>query len=421
MKKIVVLFLLISGSILKSQTVPIYIYFASHNETDDETYHGLNYGNSSEFATMKSYVQKVCDTISYYGASYEMMLESNFILGALSNDNAYTLSNDIIEWADNQPNIEVQSHNHFDPTGLPPNPYNSTDLVYLLDSCGVDTAEVLGGYIWRTFPGPVPEDWTQWQTPQPGAVFSAAPDWMPTLLWGGGSPMHTDDFEAYGIWRPSAPTLTGFDDHNPSGALVNFGNGCGQEFVIDDTSTAIQTAYRVINFVDSLHAHYDGDPNAFFNMKIMFNFRYLPDPGYIDKIGTVLSTIDPYIQAGRMEYKGIMDIYQEWMSLHPANTDYFISVCDTTVDQSIAAPADLGNEESMRMENFTVYPNPASQNLTLNFSDYDQHQIIIYDFMGQILLSLTASDNESIDVSNLPTGMYLIVSDQIDKRIFTVE
>lgn len=400
----------------QSQTVPIYLYFASHNEMDDVTYHGLNYNNAVDFAEMKTYIQKACDTLSYYQASYEMMLESNFILATLTHDNAFSSSSDIIEWADNQSNIEVQSHNHFDPTGFPPNPYNSTDLVYLLDSCGVDTAYVLGGFIWKDFTTPpVSEDWTQWQTPQPGNTFANAPYWQPTLLWGGGSPMHINDFEAYGVWRPTDATDGGFGTHNPAGQLVNFGNGCGQDFVIDDTTDATLFAYRVMNFVDSLHAHYDGNPDAFFNMKIMFNFRYLPEAGYIDKIGTVLNIINPYVLDGRMEYKGIMDIYDEWLTLHPAASDHFISACDTTVIVSNAQPAELGLEAPSENALFAVYPNPSDGLFQITFNDLETHQLTISDLTGKLVLTTTTSGTSQIDLSYLEKGIYLLLAD--DKSV----
>lgn len=396
----------------QAQTTPIYIYFASHNEMDDITYHGLNYNNPIDFAEMESYVQKVCDTINHYQASYEMMLESNFILATLANDNAYLSNTDIIQWADDQSNIEVQSHNHFDPTGFPPNPYNSTDLVYLLDSCGVDTAEVLGGFIWKNFTSPaVSEDWTQWQTPQYGNYFTNAPSWQPTLLWGGGSPMHINDYDAYGIWRPSSPTDIGFGTHDEFGALVNFGTGCGQDFVIDDTTDAVLFAYRVMNFVDSLHAHYDGDPNSFFNMKIMFNFRYLPEAGYIDKIGTILHLINPYILAGRMEYKGIMDIYSEWESLHPSNVDFFVSACDTTVVMSNTQPAELSMPEIAEKNTFKLYPNPTSGIVQVYFEESETHQLFLTDLTGKLISMYTIQGLTEINLGAIEQGTYLLIVD----------
>lgn len=317
---------------LQAQNVPVYIYFGSHNETTDIIYHGLDYNDEADYNTMRNYVKQVCDTIIAHDARYEMMLESNFILACLQHENACTNPYDLIEWADNTPQIEVQPHNHFKPFGTNANPYNYADLCYLLDSCGLSsTSEVMGGFIWRNFTSPsVPQDWTQWQTPQPGFTF---PDysWQPTLLWGGGSPNHIDDYNAYGIWKPQAPTLTGFGTHNPLGSLVNFGTGCGEEFILWDTTNVVLLAYRIMNFVDSVQVHFAGAPNAFFNMKIMMNFRSFPSAGYAAKVGQLISLIQPYFCLGKMEWKGIMETYQIWQALHPNANDYFNSRCENTV------------------------------------------------------------------------------------------
>lgn len=338
MKKIVlILFLFTAYSSTKAQNVPIYIYFASHNETNDATYHGLNYSNAANYATMRSYVQQVCDTIIAYDARYEMMLESNFILGCLQNENAATNANDLIQWADNTAAIEVQPHNHFKPFGTNANPYNYADLCHLLDSCGLSsTSEVMGGFIWRNFTSPtVNEDWTAWQTPQPGFTFPAY-TWKPTLLWGGGSPNHIDDYNAYGIWKPQAATSTGFGIHNSIGALTNFGSGCGDDFILWDTTNVTLLANRILNFADSLNAHFANVPNAFFSIKIMMNFRNFPSAGYVVKVGQLIRLIQPAICSGKFQWKGIVDTYQQWAAAHPNNSDYYNLRCENTVTISNA-------------------------------------------------------------------------------------
>ena len=217
MKKIIFVLLFFNTLFLTKAQVPVYLYFGSHNETNDQQYHNLNYSDSADYATMKGYIQQVCDTIIFYNAKYEMMLESNFILACLQNENAYTNPNDIIEWADNTAQIEVQAHNHFKASGIGANPYNYADLAYLLDSCGLtDTCNVMGGFIWRSFTTPpVSEDWTQWQIYKAGNTFPFY-KWRPKFLWGGGSPNHISDYEAYGIWKPQAATTSGFGIHDTS-------------------------------------------------------------------------------------------------------------------------------------------------------------------------------------------------------------
>jgi len=56
--------------------------------------------------------------------------------------------------------------------------------------------------------------------------------------------------------------------------------------------------------------------------------------------------------------------------------------------------------------NFDVYPNPASDNIFVS-TDAAVSTIEIVDLLGNILVSQNATKpNQSIDVSNLPAGVY---------------
>jgi hypothetical protein len=55
-----------------------------------------------------------------------------------------------------------------------------------------------------------------------------------------------------------------------------------------------------------------------------------------------------------------------------------------------------------------MYPNPASSRLTIS-AQKTIHSAAIYNILGKQVMSLEINKNsESIDVSNLATGMYLI-------------
>lgn len=391
-----------------AQTPTIHLYFASHNETTDQQFHGLNYNTPLDYSLMRAHVRRVCDTLLAHGAPYDMMLESNFILGCLKNENAASNSDDLIEWASRQPGISVQPHNHFKPFGVGTNPYNYADLVYLLDSCGVDTAYVMGGFIWRNFTNPVMvnEDWTAWQTPQPGFTFPAA-RWRPTLLWGGGSPNHIDDFDAYGIWKPQAATSTGFGQHDPNKILVNFGGGCSEDFVLWDTTEATLLAYRIMNFADSVRAHYGDTPDAFFNMKVMMNFRHFASPGYAEKLGLVLRQIQPYITAGKIQYHGILDTWSAWQALHPDPEAYYALRCENAVTISNATPNGLSTTITEPVSRALIYPNPASE---LVFFPETLTDVVVYSFSGQEKTRVNGASGQ-LSVAHLEPGLYLMKGD----------
>ncbi len=62
---------------------------------------------------------------------------------------------------------------------------------------------------------------------------------------------------------------------------------------------------------------------------------------------------------------------------------------------------------------FDIYPNPAHNVVNIENHDNFNYMIGITDLTGKIVLNKSASGSVHIDVSNLPTGMYLIkISDQ---------
>ena len=425
MKKTIYLYLCLNLYLgIAHAQVPVYLYFASHNETNDQTFHGLDYNNAANYATMRSIVKQVCDTIIRYNARYEMMLESNFILGCLQNENAATNPNDIIQWANQQPQIKIQPHNHFKATPPNANPYNYADLVYLLDSCGVDTAYAMGGFIWRNFTTPtaVNEDWTAWTTPKAGFSFPQFV-WKPTVLWGGGSPNHIDDYNAYGLWRPKAATATDFGTHDTTKSLLNFGNGCNDYFMLWDTTNPTLLAYRIMNFADSVNAKYRSTPNAFFNMKVMMNFRSFTSPGYAAKLGEVLRIIQPYIASGKIQYKGIMEILALWRTQHPYKADYFAARCENTVTISEKKPVILTATADVETgkTHFKVYPNPVQSAITIQFDNTKENiaaSIKLISLYGQVIERQVFFDSQNqtanMNLSDLPNGIYFLA---IDGRI----
>ena len=312
--------------------VPAYIYFASHNEMNDASYHGLNYDNAVQFATMRQHVRAVCDTIIAHDARYVMQVESNFILACLAHDAAATTASDILQWADATPQIDVEPHNHFNDNagaGIQYNPYNYADLAYLLDSCGLPPPRrLMGGFIWRDFSNPpVSEDWTVWQTPQNGNTY-AQYAWQPDFLWGGGSPGHQDDYNAFGIWQPTAPTTTQFGQHNPEQELVVIGGGCGEDFVLWDTTNATLLANRVISLLSHINSRTWAE-DTFFTFKIMMNFRSMPALGYTDSLSKLLYLLKPYQQNGILQYKTVNELYAIWQEQHPDADAHFVMPCDS--------------------------------------------------------------------------------------------
>ncbi len=69
----------------------------------------------------------------------------------------------------------------------------------------------------------------------------------------------------------------------------------------------------------------------------------------------------------------------------------------------------LGLEDQLLSEQFALYPNPVSTNVNISFpQNIEQAEISVYNVLGKLVLKKQISTlNNSIDVSNLTSGMYI--------------
>jgi hypothetical protein len=68
----------------------------------------------------------------------------------------------------------------------------------------------------------------------------------------------------------------------------------------------------------------------------------------------------------------------------------------------------------LNTQKLLIYPNPATTELTLSFSDNEQHTIIIKDMMGRIVFEKSEmTSSTKINLSFLKSGNYMVVADGI--------
>jgi len=97
--------------------------------------------------------------------------------------------------------------------------YNYTDVAYLLTQIGVGGTTVIGGHVWDpTLPQFA--HWERFRVPVAGVHFPSA-TWRGDILMGAGTPNHTNDPIASGVWRPKDPTSFWVDD--PTGNIASVG------------------------------------------------------------------------------------------------------------------------------------------------------------------------------------------------------
>lgn len=395
MKHFLLPFLFCFALQMSAQVVPLYMNLGSHNEINDPN----NYNSPVVWDSVSTYLRQISDSVKFYHARWNLMVESNFILANLTRDNAYLLSSDLLQTLDTTAHIEVDPHNHQDTvsSGLGANPYNYADLAYLLDSCGLIPKRTnLGGFFWRDFSSTEKEDWTRYQYDSvPGYVYPHK-KWKPVVICGGGSPGHTDDYSSMGFWRPdtSFPSAQ-FGVHDSTNSLVCMGAGCGMEFVIFDSTTIS----RLLADIATLSGYINDlppDPNAFHTITIMFNFRDLLSPGYIDKIFEFLRGTDAMRASGQIVWGTTTERLAMWNALHPHRGDYFNFQCDWDAITPI--------EGTLPELKSGVWPNPADQHLNI-----DCHGMVhIFDPRG---VEIYSGNGGEVATDRWPSGIYLMLDE----------
>jgi hypothetical protein len=62
--------------------------------------------------------------------------------------------------------------------------------------------------------------------------------------------------------------------------------------------------------------------------------------------------------------------------------------------------------ETLKKDDFTIYPNPTQTNFTINTEGLAK--LAIYDLKGSLLISTMVEGKEAVSVSKLPAGIYFV-------------
>ncbi|AXO79883.1 DUF4832 domain-containing protein [Olleya aquimaris] len=64
--------------------------------------------------------------------------------------------------------------------------------------------------------------------------------------------------------------------------------------------------------------------------------------------------------------------------------------------------------EDFELNNFSIFPNPASDFITIQFKNSSKEKVKIYNMIGQLVKETTISNNKKLDLSDLVNGIYII-------------
>ncbi len=388
---------------------PVHFRIHSHNEIQD-IQKGIDYTVATTYNNIKTVVYRIRDTVQKYQARWNMQVESNLVRGCLLNDNAYSSATDMLQSMDSHSLIEVDPHNHLNlAPGMNYNPYNYADVAHLLDSSGLTPPRTnVGGYLYKNtdWTYPTTDDWTQWKNGLKGNTFTSY-TWTPTTLWGGGTPGHVADFNAFGVWRPAGTNSVTFGNNDPSG-LINIGNGC-KKWSIEDTTNVTALYNYVSSYIEWCYAQPTGT-NTFYTASATMNFRGFLSVAIVDSVSKFIRSMDGLKKQNKIIWENLSDTRATWLTVHSNANDYFVVQCTGIV---------LGiDQDKLNKKGFGFYPNPASDEITV-LNQSGKNEIKIYDMPGNLLLSESSEKNETtVDIKRLPKGVYLIaVGSQYERLI----
>lgn len=76
----------------------------------------------------------------------------------------------------------------------------------------------------------------------------------------------------------------------------------------------------------------------------------------------------------------------------------------------------LGINNKDNVDNFSIYPNPTTNQITISGLTNENQEIEIFDMNGKQILKTAVNNNQSLDVSNLNRGIYII---RFEKSLFS--
>jgi hypothetical protein len=123
-----------------------------------------------------------------------------------------------------------------------------------------------------------------------------------------------------------------------------------------------------------------------------------------DDDGLQLQNSSPLINSGNLTDAPIQDILGNSRTGNPDIGAYEYSI-----------PLSIENNQ---INYFNIYPNPTSDELTIQFSDNLNHVIQIYDMYGKLVFFKIISKIEILNLYNLSNGIYIIkIDDRQNKKL----
>ncbi len=374
-----ILALLSLNTVVLPQTYPpVYMTLVSHNEDNSP------WTTYSFYKPKRDLLVQLANTVQSKGAVWSFQSDWKFLLGVIQFDTGSVVANtngkNLIRWMVEDKGVICDPHSH------EANGYNYADVAYLHQQLGITPTKVIGGFLYDTVINN--NNWEELDDGQYGRMHPSY-FWQPDILWGGGTPLHVNDPNPLGAWKPKS--MSDFFTHDSTKHLVLLGHGC--ENHIEDTSNIHYNTEILRNLIYQLNSG-TLPATGFYPAFSIFNVGDLNSSRVI-KISQFLDSVNSLTAGGRVQWKSLTEIYNIW------NTSYnkrpYYVMCEdipTAVEQ---LSTEVPNGYSL-MQN---YPNPFNPvtKFTFNIPVTGNVLLKIFDAAGR---EVTEILNE-----NMLTGIYV--------------
>lgn len=360
------------------QAPAVYINFVSHNEPADNLQSPINFNNA------KNKVLQLAGIINLKGASWNLQTCDGFATGAYNTEG---VANNIFKTLAAAPfndNIEIDPRNK--------NFTNIADLYWLLDTLGANPSNTLGGFLYSPTP-----DWFQYQNTIQG-INHPWIKWNCNMMWGAGSPGHSNDYNDYGIWKPDSSTPAAFQKHNSKRNIWFIGNGCQPIFALDSTENISSILTPLKQFIDSIQKG-QLPQNKFYCYSITINQSHF-GPTLFQKVSQLCDTINNW-GTSKVVWATLSQKFSAFQTWQTNPDDYSQWKCGQKVTNVI----------ENNMGTIKLYPNPSNGRFKIILDDTQIHTMTVYSLLGEKIKSHTFNSNDYVNLTFLPKGIYIISID----------
>lgn len=370
---------------------PVYMTLVSHNEDNS------NWTTYSFYKPKRDLLVQLANIVQSKGAVWSFQSDWKFLRGVMMFDTGSVVSNtngkNLIKWMVEDKGIICDPHSH------EANGYNYADVAYLHQQLGITPTKVVGGFLYDTIING--NNWENLENGIYGRVYTTY-FWKPDILWGGGTPLHVNDPNPLGVWKPKS--MADFYTHDSTKHLVLLGHGCTNH--IEDTSNTYYNTEILRNIVRQIYNSNLPD-SGFYPAYSIFGVGNLNSAKVI-KVSQFLDSVNVLASSGKVQWKSLTQIYNIWNTTY--NRKPYRVMCEdiplTVTQTSTTIPEGYYLSQN--------YPNPFNPRTRINFSlpERTHAEIRIYDIRGvlvEVLFSKELSAGSYTadwDAGNKSSGIY---------------